>query len=124
MLEKEITWGTRCAIHNRRLRGSVFFFYASSCTPTQTHFTSLLNPHISAQLHTCLHVQHTQYSNTHHVCMYFKHPELRSYLDAGVEIEDKEAKFGMCSVKSSHLCRCRGLCVGSGASKLTIAQYT
>lgn len=47
----------------------------------------------------------------HPPCMYLKHLELRSYLDAGVETE-KQAKTGKCSEKSSHLCRSGGLCVG------------
>lgn len=54
----------------------------------------------------------------HPPCMYLKHPE---HSDAGAE-KEKEAKIGKCSVKSSHLCRCRGLRVGRRAGQLTIAQ--
>lgn len=78
----------------------------------------------TVHLHTLLHCKtqmllwgrtptsmHSTLTLQHPPCMYLKHLELRSYLDAGVETE-KEAKIGKCSEKSGHLCRSGGLCVG------------
>lgn len=94
--------------------------------PTQVRtFRSAVNPHIlfllvggrapaSARITLTL-------QNTHRVCI-FNIQSRASYSDPGEENE-KEAKIGLCSVKSNHLCRCRGLRVGSGAGELTIAQH-